>query len=364
MRKESLKFLKTLLATASPSGFESDVQDVWTDYIEKSVEYIQRDCHGNVIGIINPAASLAQAAPKVMLAGHCDELGLMVCHIDDDGFIYVKGIGGHDPAILPGKRVAIHSSGGVEVRGVIGKKSIHAMTPDERKAEAKLENIWIDIGVSSKEGVELYGIEIGDPMTVNIEMENLGLAECKFTDIICGRFDDKIGAYCVAETLRLLKKKSLDCSVYGVSTVQEEVGLRGAKTSAYGINPDIGIAIDVTVATDYPSMNIKKDGLLKVGKGPVISRGANFNRKVVDLLRNTAKDLNIPYQIDAWAGGTGTDANAIQLTRAGVATGLVSIATRYLHTPSEVLSLNDVEHTIKLLVGFTERIKNKEDFIQ
>lgn len=358
MRKESLNFLKTLLTTASPSGFESDIQDVWTDYIRKHVNIVQRDYHGNVIGISNLAATLGSNAPILLFAGHCDELGLMVGHIDDNGFIYVKGIGGHDSAILPGKRVKIQTWEGGEVYGVIGKKSIHAMTPDERKAEPKLENIWIDLGAHSKADVEKLGIKIGDAMTVNLDFEML---EQNFA---CARFDDKVGAFCIAEILRLIDKKPLQCSVFGVSTVQEEIGLRGAKTSTYGVDPDIGIAIDVTVATDYPTMNVNKDGLLKVGEGPVISRGANFNRHVVKLLIATAEKLNIPYQIDAHAGGTGTDANAIQLTRASVATGLVSIATRYLHTPSEILSLDDVENTIKLLVGFTETIKNKEDFIQ
>lgn len=360
MNKESLKFLKKLLTTASPSGFESNIQNVWTKYIKNHVEYIQRDYHGNVIGSINLAASLGAAAPKLLFAGHCDELGLMVVHIDDNGFIYVKGIGGHDPAILPGSRVKIQTSDTSEVYGVIGKKSIHAMTPDERKAQPKLENIWIDLGAKSKADVEKLGVKIGDAMTLNLDFKML---EQNFA---CARFDDKIGAFCVAEILRLLNKKTsaLPCSVFGVSTVQEEVGLRGAQTSTYGVSPDIGIAIDVTVATDYPTMNVKKDGLLEVGKGPVISRGANFNHHVVKLLIATAEKFNIPYQIDAQPGGTGTDANAIQLTGAGVATGLVSIASRYLHTPSEVLSLDDVDNTIKLLVGFTELIKDKTDFIQ
>lgn len=358
MRKESLKFLKTLLTTPSPSGFESDVQDVMSDYIRKHVDIVQRDYHGNVVGILNPAASHGSGAPKVMLAGHCDELGLMVGHIDDKGFIYVKGIGGHDPAILPGKRVKIQTWSGEEVYGVIGKKSIHAMTPEERQAEAKLENVWVDLGVNSKEEVEKLGIKIGDAMTVNLDFEMLE------NNFAAARFDDKIGAFIVAETLRTLKKKELECSVHGVSTVQEEVGLRGAKTSAYGVDPDIGIAIDVCVATDYPTMNINKDGLTEVGKGPVICRGANFNRHVVKLLIDVAEQKKIPYQIDAQAGGTGTDANAIQLTRAGVATGLISLPTRYLHTPSEILSLDDVENTIRLLTGFIEQVRDKGDFIQ
>lgn len=350
MRKESLAFLQELIAAPSPSGFEQPAMAVWRKYVEPFADRLERDYHGNSFAVRNP-----EGQPRIMFAGHCDELGFLVKYINENGFIYFDTVGGHDKSIIPGRRVKIITKNG-PVIGVTGKKAIHLMTPEDRKKVPEIENLWIDIGLPSREEVEKL-VSIGDPVVYDMGFQRVN------DRIATSRaFDDKVGAFAVAEALRLLKNGSLQASVYSVATVQEEIGLRGARTSAYAVDPTVGVAVDVTHATDHPEVNVSKEGEVKLGKGPVILRGANANPKVVDLLVQTAKEDKIPYQFEATAGGTGTDANAIQLTRAGVATGLVSIPLRYMHTPSELVSLEDVENVAKLLAGFARRVTAETDF--
>jgi len=351
VRKESLEFLKKLIETPSPSGFEQSVQKEIKKEMEKFADEVKSDVHGNVMGIKNP-----QGKPRLMLAGHCDEIGFMVKYIDEQGFIFFSAIGGIDSQIVPGQRVQIHTKRGA-VLGVVGRKSIHIMEEEEKKKVAKISEQWIDIGASTKEEIKKW-VSIGDPITFSAGFEKLG------ENLAVSRgFDDKIGSFVVCEVLKNIAKESLQAAVFATSTVQEEIGLRGAKTSAYGINPDIGIAIDADIATDFPGIDKKKTGEISLGKGVLLHRGANINPKIGELLIQIAKEKNIPYQLQGSPGGTGTDANVIQLTRAGVATGLVSIPTRYLHTPIEVISLKDVENTIKLLTSFVLRIKPEMNFI-
>ncbi len=352
MRKKSLEFLKNLISVPSPSGYETPAAKVWREYGSKFADKIESDYHGNTIACLN-----ADANPRIMFAGHCDELGFIVKYIDDRGFIYFDPIGGHDLGIISGRRVIIHNTRG-PVAGVTGKKAIHLMTPEERKKVPEIQNLWIDIGVSSRKEA-LQHISIGDPVVYDLAFKAMT------GDIACSRaFDDKVGAFAVIEAMRLLKGDKLRASVFSVATVQEEIGLRGATTSAYAVDPDVGIAVDVCHATDHPEVSKVKVGEVLLGKGPVIHRGANANRKVVDLLKKAAKEENIPFQMKAIARGTGTDANAIQLTRKGVATGLIGIPLRYMHTPSEVVSLADVENTAKLLAAFARRVSSKVDFRQ
>ena len=292
-----------------------------------------------------------------MFAGHCDELGFIVKYVDERGFIYFDPIGGHDLAIVPGRRVVVHNERG-PVPGVTGKKAIHLMTPEERKRVPEIHNLWIDIGAGTREEA-LQRISIGDPVVYDLEFKAMT------GDIACSRaFDDKVGAFAVLEALRLLKKDQLRASVFSVATVQEEIGLRGATTSAYAVDPDIGIAVDVCHATDHPEVSKVKVGEVLLGGGPVIHRGANANRKVVELLQVAAEEEKIPYQMKAIARGAPNDANVIQLTRKGVATGLIGIPLRYMHTPSEVVSLSDVENTAKLLAAFARRVTPEVDFRQ
>ena len=352
MRKASMDFLQALLAAPGPSGYEGPVRAVWKREAERFADRVSVDVHGNAIASLNSAGS-----PRIMLAGHMDELGFQVVHIDDEGYISFDTVGGFDMAIVPGRKVRIHTAKG-DVLGVIGKKPIHMMSPEDRRKIAETHELWIDIGAG--DGVETKKlISIGDPVTydANFELMRRGLA-------VSRAFDNKMGAFVVAETMRkvVADRRRLRAGLYSVATVQEEVGLRGAKTSTYGVDPLVGIALDVNFATDHPGMDKRRIGDQKVGGGPILSRGANINPVVFDELVKAAKRKKIPYQISAESGGTGTDANAMQLTRAGVATGLVGVALRYMHTPVEVLSLDDLEHTSELLKEFVFAVDGKMSF--
>jgi len=352
VKKKSLEFLKSVLSSPSPSGYEQPVQKLWKDYTEEYAEEVYTDMHGNSVGILNK-----KAATRIMFAGHCDELGFLIKYIDEKGFLYFGPIGGYDETIVPGRRVTIHS-GSEKIPGVIGKAPIHLIKPDDRKKGSQIEDLWIDIGAKDKKEAEAL-VSIGDPVTYMYDF-----LELKTGFAVARGFDDRIGSFVVAEVIReLSKSKSLKAAIYSVSTVQEEIGLRGAHTSAYGIDPKIGIAIDVTFATDHPGVEKKHVGEINLGGGPVIARGPNINPRVFELLVSAAKKNKIPYQVEGIPRSTGTDANAIQLTRAGVATGLVSIPLRYMHTPVETLDLNDVEATVKLLSAFSESIKDDTNLI-
>lgn len=351
MKKESFDFLKKLADTVSPSGFEEDAVKVWADRAKDFSNKVESDVMGNSIAVLNEGGS-----PRIMISGHIDEIGFMVQYISDEGYLYFSTIGGIDRHVLPGQRVWIKTRKG-QVLGVIGKKPIHLLEDAERNKVAKLEELWIDIG--AKDGKDAKNkVEIGDPVVCAVGLELLN------NDIAVGRgFDDKAGAFVVNEVMNLLPGKKLKACFYGVATVQEEIGLRGAKTSAYGISPDIGIAVDVTFATDFPSMDKRKSGNIKIGAGPVIAKGPNINPKVFHLLVETAKKEKIPYQIEGISRATGTDANVIQLTRSGVAAGLVSIPLRYMHTQVELASLKDLENTAKLLSAFVLKVDKGLDLI-
>ncbi|NOZ63749.1 MAG: M42 family metallopeptidase [Caldiserica bacterium] len=337
MEKKSLAFLEKLITLPSPSGYEIDVQRCIKKELSSITPRVETDVMGNVFGILNP-----DGVPRVMLAGHCDEIGLMVNFISEEGFIYFRSIGGIDPHLLPGRRVNIWGKKGV-IKGVIGRKPIHLLEDEERKKVNKIGELFIDVGVKKKEELQ-DKVSIGDPVTFQEGLEFLN------QEIAVARgFDDRIGAFMVVEVLRSLKGENFPASVYGVSTVQEEVGLRGARPSTFSIHPDVGICLEVGFATDFPGVDKKKTGEIKLGKGPIISRGPNINPALFDLLVKTAEEKKIPYQLSGEPRGTGTDANVMQLSREGVATCLISIPLRYMHTPVELLSLTDVENTTRLV---------------
>ncbi len=294
----------------------------------------------------------------MMLAGHTDEIGLMISYIDEQGFLYFRGIGGWDAQVLPGQRVWIRSKQG-RITGVIGRKPIHLLEEEERKKVVKLEDLWIDIGAQDKKETDGL-VSLGDPVVLAYGFEEMpnGLAASR-------GFDDKCGAFVVLEAARMLAKLNPKAEIYAVATVQEEVGLRGARTSAFGIDPKVGIAVDVGHATDTPEMGKekKKVGEAKLGAGPIISRGANINGKLFELLVETAKEKGIPYQLEGAPRGTGTDANVIQLTRAGVAAGLISVPNRYMHSPCELVNLEDLENAFELLAVAVEQIDDRTDFV-
>ncbi len=351
MRKDSYDFLKEIQETPSPSGFEQPVQRILRERMKRFADTVETDVHGNVMVGLNPKGS-----PRIMLAGHCDQIGMMVNYIDDKGFIFFLPIGGIDPSVVPGLRVVIHTRHG-RVDGVIGRKPIHVLKPEERGGKIELRETWIDIGVKDKREAEQI-VSVGDPVTFRLEMLHLG------GDLVNSPgFDNKCGTFVVMEALRLCSIRKPSCALFAVSTVQEEIGLRGARTSCYGLDPQVGVAVDVTHATDYPDIDKRVNGDLKVGGGPVISTGANINPRLGDLLTATAKAKRIPIQREAAPGGTNTDANAMQLTRAGVATALVSIPNRYMHTPVEVVSLSDLEAAAKLIAETVIRIDRRTNFI-
>ncbi|MEO0198303.1 MAG: M42 family metallopeptidase [candidate division WOR-3 bacterium] len=348
------KFLESLVNSMSPSGFEEEAVKLWVDRAKKFADRVYTDYHGNAIAVINEGKE-----PRVMLAGHIDEIGYMITYVDEQGYLYFSTIGGVDPQIAQGQRVWIRGKNGERILGVIGKKAIHLLDEEERKRVPKFKEMWIDIGAKNKDEV-LERIEIGTCAVNALNYEKL-----YGSNVVARGFDDRVGAFIALEALAELSKikENLNVSVYAVATVQEEIGLRGARTSAFGIDPHVGIAIDVTHTTDQPGVEKKLLGDIKLGGGPVIARGPNISPKVYEKLVNTAKELNIPYQIEGVPHATGTDANAIQITRAGVATGLVSVPNRYMHTPCEVVNLDDLDNIIKLLAGFCERVKRADEFL-
>ena len=351
MRKESLEFLKRLVTTASPSGFESEIQEICKQYVSPYVDEVYKDVHGNQYAVKNPKGKL-----RVMLAGHVDEIGLMVNNVDDKGYISFASIGGVDTAVLDAQRVTVHGAKG-PVPGVIGRTAIHLTDPKDRGKAAKIHELWIDIGAKDKKDAEKV-VAIGDPATIDV-----GFVELRDNKVVARAFDDRIGGFVIVETMRLLARRKVDCAVYCVTTVQEEIGLRGAITSSYGCNPDVGVAVDVNHASDYPTCDAKKQGDLKINDGPILERGPNINPIVGSGLVKAAKAKKIPYQVAAAPRSTGTDANAIQLSRGGVAAGLVSIPNRYMHSAVELVSLKDVENASKLLTEWICTLKPGMSFI-
>jgi putative aminopeptidase FrvX len=344
MNETAMRFLQELVEVGGPSGYEQPVQAIFRRRAEELGAQVEIDLLGNAIATLNPGG-----APRVMLAGHADEIGFLVRWIDDDGYIYFAPVGGWDAEIAVGQRVTIHTAHG-PVPGVIGKRAIHLMDEEDRKKKSELHKLWIDIGITRRSDAE-EAVEIGDPITIDAPFRRLlgDLAAAK-------SFDNRMAVWVCAETLGLLRGKKIAAGVYSVSTVQEEIGLRGARTSSYGVNPLVGIALDVCHATDYPDASKQKVGDVRIGRGPVLARGANINPRVFELLVRAAKEEQIPVQIQAAPAGTGTDANAMQLNQAGMATGLVSVALRYMHTPCETLSLTDLHNAARLCAAFIERV--------
>ena len=355
MRKESLKFLEQLLDAPSPSGYEQPAQRVFRDYVAPFCDELTTDVMGNVFGRIS---GKGKNLPRVMIVGHTDEIGLQIKYIDDKGFLYFAAIGGVDAHLTPGKRVAVHTANGT-LPGVIGKKPIHLMDKKDLETVVKLESQYIDIGASDKKEAQKL-VRVGDAVTFESAFTRLQ------GDRVASRgFDDKAGCFVVAEVLRLVAAsgKKLAVDLYGVSSVQEEIGLRGGTTSCYTVNPDVGICVEVDFATDQPDVEKKHNGEVSLGKGPILTRGANINPHLFELLSKTASSEKIAIQHTATPRATGTDANVMQISRSGVATALVKIPLRYMHTPVETLSLSDLEDAARLIVAVLTKITTKEEFV-
>lgn len=355
MRKDSLKFLEKLLDAPSPSGYEQPAQRIFRDYVTPFCDELTTDVMGNVFGRIS---GKGKNLPRVMIVGHTDEIGLQVKYIDDKGFLYFAAVGGVDAHLTPGKRVNVHTSAG-PLPGVIGKKPIHLMDNKDRETVVKLESQYIDIGAQDKKEAQKL-VRVGDAVTFESAFTRLQ------GDRVASRgFDDKAGCFVVAEVLRLVAASAgkLPVDLYGVSSVQEEIGLRGGTTSCYTINPDVGICVEVDFATDQPDVEKKHNGEVALGKGPILARGANINPHLFELLSKTAAKEKIPIQHTATPRATGTDANVMQISRGGVATALVKIPLRYMHTPVETVSLADLENAARLIVAALASITSREEFI-
>jgi len=351
MRPSDLKFLKDLTEAASPSGFEQPAAKVFRDFVEPLADEVETNVMGSVHALLKGSAD----GVSVMLAGHIDEVGMMVNWITPEGFIAFKPIGGVDAAILPGMRVDVHTKNTV-LRGVMGRLPIHLIEDDQRKTVTKIEKLFIDLGLPAERVKAM--VRVGDPITYGVGFETFG------DDMAVARaFDDKMGAYICARVLEEVKKAGgAKGDLIAAATVQEELGLRGGHTSAYGVDPVVGIALEVGHATDYPDVDKRNHGEANCGGGPIIARGANINPVVFDLLVAAAEKAGVAYQVGAEPRGTGTDANAIQLSRGGKAAALVSVPLRYMHTPTEVLKLSDIEDSVKLLTRFVLDLDPKTDF--
>jgi endoglucanase len=355
MRKESLKFLEKLLQAPSPSGYEQPAQRIFRDYVTPFCDELTTDVMGNVVARIS---GKGKNLPKVMIVGHTDEIGLQVKYIDDKGFLYFAAVGGVDAHLTPGKLVNVHTAAG-PLPGVIGKKPIHLMDTKDREVVVKLEAQYIDIGAADKKEAQKL-VRVGDAVTFDSSFTRLQ------GDRVASRgFDDKAGCFVVAEVLRLVAAsgKKLPVDLYGVSSVQEEIGMRGGTTSCYTIKPDIGICVEVDFATDQPDVDRKHNGDVALGKGPILARGANINPPLFELLSTAAGDEKIDIQLTASPRGTGTDANVMQISRGGVATALVKIPLRYMHTPVETVALTDLVDAARLIVAALAKITSREDFI-
>ena len=334
--------LDKLLRAAAPSGHEAHAATIWRE--AASFADLSSDGLGSSI------ARVGDAAPLLAVVGHIDEIGLVITHIDEKGFLWFAPIGGWDPQILVGQRVEVRGPGGL-VPGVVGRKPIHLLEADQRKKVVELKGLHIDIGAADRdEAAEL--IRVGDPVTIAAEPVRLAGDR-----LVSRAMDNRLGAYVALEALRRCDERgSLSGSFAAVAAVQEEIGLFGARTAAFEVRPDLALAIDVTHATDAPGIDEKEVGTHPLGSGPAIGRGSTLSPKVFELLVETAEAEGIDHTISASGRGTSTDADAIQISRSGVPTGLVSIPLRYMHSPVELVDLGDLEATVELVAAFAARL--------
>jgi endoglucanase len=352
MRSQSLDFLRKLVNTPSPVGHEVRGQRVWLDYAKRFAHETYSDAYGNCVAVLNKGGS-----PRLMLAAHADEIAMAVNFIDDNGYLYVRKMGGVDAAITKAQRVLIHTRNG-PVKGVVGSVAPHLMKLEAEPKLPKIHDLFIDIGVSKRKDAAKL-VRIGDPITLVDEFDIL------HGDLAVARaFDNRIGTFAVAETLRLLKesKAKLQAEVCAVSNVQEEVGLLGARQIAYSLKPDVALVVDVTHATDYPTVSKPQHGDVKIGSGPTITHGGCNHPEVVARIEAVAKSKRIPLQHEAMSATSGTDTDVIFWTRGGIASALISLPNRYMHSPVEVVSLKDLEQIPQLLASFALSLEEGQQF--
>jgi endoglucanase len=352
MREASYEFLKRLLSTPGPSGYEGAAAKAWREEAGGFAE-VRGDTMGNSFATIGAGGS-----PRVMLSGHIDEIGVMITHIDDQGLLHFTGVGGWDSQVLVGNRVRIQTGDG-EIVGVVGKKAIHLMEAEERKKVSQIKNLWIDVGARD-----------GDEAKQMVRVGDVGVLDQALLELPNGRIasrslDNRMGAFVVLEALRLLSEKdSVAPEVIAVASVQEEIGLYGARGAAFGLEPDAAIAVDVTHATDTPGVSKNEHGDHALGSGPVITRASVLSPIISDGLVAAAEEAGIAYTLEADARSTGTDADAIHFTRAGIATGLISCPNRYMHSPNEMVDLEDLENCARLIAAYVKTLDADTDFVR
>jgi len=353
MGTEIRDLLTRLLDAPGPSGHETAATAVWREAAEAFADNVWTDIHGNAFAEIN-----SDGAPTVMMAGHADEIGLMVNHIDDDGYLWMVGVGGWDPQVLVGQRVDLLTAEGV-VTGVVGRRAIHMIDKNDGEKAVKLKEIWVDIGAAS-DAVAKQRVEVGDVAV--IRSDTIGVGD----DLVAARsIDNRVGAAVVLDALRRAAARGCTARVVACATVQEEIGYLaagGARTGAYGLDPDVGIVVDVTHATDHPTVERKEHGDIRLGGGPVLARGAALNRQVVAGLKAVAGAEGIELQMQAMPAMTGTDVDALRMSRAGVPVGLVSVPNRYMHSPNQLVSVRDVDAAAELVAAWLSGLDADTDF--
>jgi endoglucanase len=350
MNDRQREFLDSLLETPSPSGFETRCQRVWVDYVSEFAQEVSTDAYGNAVATHHGSDS----GPSVALAGHADEIGFIVRDVDEEGFLHLGAIGGADRSVSQGQRVRIHASEG-PVPGVIGRTAIHLRDRAE-DSMTDIEDQYVDVGADDrKEAAEL--VEVGDPITIAAEVEELA-----GTHLAARGMDNRIGLWAAAEGLRAAAESDVDATVHAVSTVQEEVGLKGARMVGFDLAPDAVVAIDVTHATDHPESETRKAGTISLGEGPVIARGSTNHPELVSLAREGAGDAGIDVQLQASGSRTGTDADAFYTARSGIPALSIGLPNRYMHTPIEVIDTEDLTGLAELLGSVTGLAGDREDF--
>jgi endoglucanase len=352
MRDASLKFLERLINTPSPSGHETRGQRVWLDYVTPFADETFSDAYGNTVAVLNKGGS-----PRLMLAAHADEIALTVNFINDEGFVYVKRLGGIDPAIIKAQRVTVHTAKG-PVHGVVGNVAPHLTKAGGERTVPKIHDLFIDLGVSSRKAAEKL-VRVGDPITLSDRFELLR------NDLAVARaFDNRVGTFAVAEALRLLSGggKRLHPEVMAVSNIMEEIGCLGARQIAYSLKPDVALVVDVTHATDVPTVSKPQHGDIKIGGGPAVTHGGANHPDVVARIEKVAKAHRIPLQHEAVSSSSGTDTDVIFWTRGGIPSGLISLPNRYMHSPVELVSLKDLARIPELMAGFAHSLGKGEQF--
>lgn len=352
MPSENVAFLRTLLTSPGPSGYEEQPSAAWREFVQAFADSVDRDNLGNSYALVNGTGN---GDFTVVIEGHIDEIGFIITHIDDNGFLWFDRIGGWDDQVVVGQRILIRTEGQL-VRGVIGKKAAHLLEPADRERPSKLKELWIDIGAKDKAEAQ-EKVAVGDPAV--IDASPLEITD----DLWASRsMDNRTGAYVAARTAQILAADRPTVNVVAVAATQEEIGLVGATTLSWHIKPRVAIALDVTHATDYPGADKKGDNDITLGGGPVLGRGSSVNPRVFAALKDAAKRIDQEVRVQASGLRTGTDADNIIRSGANIAVGLVSIPNRYMHSPSEMVSLSDLEAAAQVIAEFVRSVTSDSDF--